>query len=93
MKVKANCTLKTNSKKMKNIYNNQLKQKFALGIGMLATLVIGTVCLAFTINGKQKKEVKFKVVIENITDKTGVAVKYGVNNMFGLSPVVLRLPI
>ena len=63
-----------------------LKQKFILGVAILATLVIGTQSDIFANGGKEKKQATFKVRVENISDRAGCPAQDGSKYPFALSP-------
>lgn len=58
---------------------------------MAVTLGCGTGGSVIAGDGVTKKEVRFKVLIENVTDNDGVAEKYGTKNLLGLSPGVYTI--
>ena len=62
------------------------KQKFILGVAMLATMLSGTVGSSFAIGHKNKRQATFKVRIENISAKDGIAAQDGSKYPFALSP-------
>lgn len=62
------------------------KQKFILGVAMIATLVSVTAGSAFAIDRKNKKQATFKVRVENIAEKDGITAQDGSKYPFALSP-------
>jgi hypothetical protein len=66
--------------------NYMYKQKFILGVAIVATFVCGTFGSVFAIDHKVKKQATFKVRVENISDKDGIAAQDGSKYPFALSP-------
>jgi len=63
-----------------------LKQKLIHGIAIIAILVCGTQTITFASAGNEKKKATFKVRVENISDKDGIAAQDGSKYPFALSP-------
>ncbi len=63
-----------------------LKQKFFIGFAVLAALVLGVQANAVAFGKKVKKEVKFKVRVENVAASDGLTAQDGSKYPFALSP-------
>ncbi len=63
-----------------------IKQKFILGVAIVATFVSGTLGSVFAIDHKVKKQATFKVRVENISDVGGIVAQDGSKYPFALSP-------
>lgn len=63
-----------------------MKQHFMAGIAVIAALVLGIQANSFAFAGKGKKQATFKVRIENIASKDGLAAQDGSKYPFALSP-------
>ena len=62
------------------------KQKFIAGVALIAALIVGLQANSFAYDQKGKKEVTFKVRVENIANKDGVTAQDGSKYPFALSP-------
>lgn len=63
-----------------------LKQKFIVAVAFLMAVVLGVQSNSFAFGKKVKKEVKFKVRIENISNADGLAAQDGTKYPFAVSP-------
>ncbi|CAN5554252.1 hypothetical protein BH10ACI1_BH10ACI1_28560 [soil metagenome] len=63
-----------------------LKQRFIVGLAVLMALVLGVQANSFAFGKKDKKEVKFKVRIENVSNSEGLLTTEGSKYPFALSP-------
>ncbi len=68
-----------------------LKQKFIIDFAILTALVVGIQADALAVAGKVKKEAKFKVRIENISNSDGLATSDGSKYPFAVSPGIFVL--
>ena len=68
-----------------------LKQKFIAVAALAATMILGTQASTFAFGGKTKKQARFKVRIENISNKDGLAAADGSRYPFAVSPGVYLL--
>lgn len=63
-----------------------LKQKFIVAIAFLSALFLGVQANGFALGAKAKKQAKFKVRIENVSNAEGLAAQDGSKYPFALSP-------
>lgn len=63
-----------------------LKQKFTVAIAFLMALFLGVQTNGFASEAKAKKQAKFKVRIENVSNSEGLAAQDGSKYPFALSP-------
>ncbi|HEX8288858.1 MAG TPA: spondin domain-containing protein [Pyrinomonadaceae bacterium] len=63
-----------------------LKKNFIVAIAFLMTVIVGIQANGFAFSGKVKKQAKFKVRIENISNPEGLTTKDGSKYPFAVSP-------